>query len=84
MIDERLEALGARRIAPRGEGDAREDLDGQFQDWFKKLWPQVGKALGARHRLFRPGARPSRSMRWKSISERGGQSGHHASRAPSR
>jgi cytochrome P450/NADPH-cytochrome P450 reductase len=46
MIDERLEALGARRLAPRGEGDAREDLDGQFQDWFKMLWPQVGKGLG--------------------------------------
>jgi cytochrome P450/NADPH-cytochrome P450 reductase len=46
MIDERLEALGATRLMPRGEGDAREDLDGQFQDWFKTLWPQVGKGLG--------------------------------------
>jgi len=45
MIDERLEALGGRRLIPRGEADAREDLDGQFQDWFKDLWPQVGKAL---------------------------------------
>lgn len=46
MIDERLEALGARRLIPRGEADAREDLDGQFQDWFKSLWPQLGQALG--------------------------------------
>lgn len=46
MIDERMAELGARRIAPRGEADAREDLDGQFQDWFKTLWPQVGAALG--------------------------------------
>ncbi|MGB3501517.1 MAG: cytochrome P450 [Mesorhizobium sp.] len=46
MIDERLAALGANRLIPRGEGDAREDLDGQFQDWFKELWPQVGKGLG--------------------------------------
>ncbi|MGB6116876.1 MAG: cytochrome P450 [Mesorhizobium sp.] len=46
MIDERLAALGANRLIPRGEGDAREDLDGQFQDWFKALWPQVGKGLG--------------------------------------
>lgn len=46
LIDERLEALGARRLVPRGEGDAREDLDGQFQDWFKILWPQIGKGLG--------------------------------------
>jgi cytochrome P450 / NADPH-cytochrome P450 reductase len=45
MIDERLEALGARRIVQRGEADAREDLDGQFQGWFRKLWPQVGEAL---------------------------------------
>jgi cytochrome P450/NADPH-cytochrome P450 reductase len=41
-----LEALGATRLRAR-EGDAREDLDGQFQDdWFKTLWPQVGKGLG--------------------------------------
>lgn len=45
-IDERLEALGARRIAPRGEGDAREDLDGQFRAWLDTLLPQVGAALG--------------------------------------
>ncbi|MGO4835006.1 flavodoxin domain-containing protein, partial [Rhizobiaceae sp. 2RAB30] len=45
FIDERLEALGARRIVPRGEADAREDLDGHFQSWFKDLWPQLGKAL---------------------------------------
>jgi len=46
MIDDRLAALGATRLMPRGEGDAREDLDGQFQDWFKTLWPQIGKGLG--------------------------------------
>ena len=27
-------AHGARAIYPRGEGDARSDLDGQFQKWF--------------------------------------------------
>ena len=32
-IDERLAALGATRIHARGEGDAREDMDGAFQDW---------------------------------------------------
>jgi cytochrome P450/NADPH-cytochrome P450 reductase len=46
MIDERMEALGAKRLMPRGEADAREDLDGQFQAWFRTLWPSVGKALG--------------------------------------
>lgn len=45
LIDERLEALGAKRIASRGEADAREDLDGQFHSWFEALWPAVGKAL---------------------------------------
>ena len=44
-IDERLEVLGARRIYARGEGDAREDLDGQFQVWFEQLWQAVGEAL---------------------------------------
>jgi cytochrome P450 / NADPH-cytochrome P450 reductase len=34
FIDERLAAYGARAVYPRGEGDARSDLDGQFQKWF--------------------------------------------------
>jgi cytochrome P450 / NADPH-cytochrome P450 reductase len=34
FIDERLAAHGARAVYPRGEGDARSDLDGQFQKWF--------------------------------------------------
>lgn len=46
LIDEGLERLGATRICARGEGDAREDLDEQFQTWFGELWPTIGKALG--------------------------------------
>lgn len=46
LIDQRLEDLGAVRFAPRGEGDAREDLSGQFHNWFDDLWPQIGEALG--------------------------------------
>ena len=46
QLDERLAALGARRIRERAEGDAREDLDGQFQAWFEGLFPTVGAALG--------------------------------------
>lgn len=46
LIDERLAELGAHRIAGRGEADAREDLDGQFQQWFDRLWPTLGEALG--------------------------------------
>ncbi|MEM6913301.1 MAG: cytochrome P450 [Pseudomonadota bacterium] len=46
LIDERLEQLGAKRIVSRGEADAREDLDGQFHEWFDPLWQSVGEALG--------------------------------------
>ena len=45
-IDEKLAAIGAKRIADRGEADAREDLDGQFHAWFDGLWPALGEALG--------------------------------------
>jgi cytochrome P450/NADPH-cytochrome P450 reductase len=34
LIDERLSALGAKRIYALGEGDARDDFDGQFQKWY--------------------------------------------------
>jgi cytochrome P450/NADPH-cytochrome P450 reductase len=45
LIDSRLQALGAERIHVRGEGDGRDDFDGQFQDWLAALWPAVGQAL---------------------------------------
>ncbi|HEX4946888.1 MAG TPA: cytochrome P450, partial [Blastocatellia bacterium] len=35
LIDERLASFGATRIVALGEGDAREDFDGQFQRWYK-------------------------------------------------
>jgi cytochrome P450/NADPH-cytochrome P450 reductase len=44
-LDERLSALGATRVRDRGEGDAREDLDGQFQDWLGTLYPAISEAL---------------------------------------
>jgi cytochrome P450/NADPH-cytochrome P450 reductase len=46
LIDEKLEAFGARRIYPRGEGDAREDFDGQFEAWYEQLWPKMAAGLG--------------------------------------
>jgi len=46
LIDERLAASGARGLYTRGEGDARSDLDGQFDDWFKLLAPAAVKAFG--------------------------------------
>src|SRR5581483_3729550 len=46
LIDEQLAAHGARSLHARGEGDARSDLDGQFDGWFAKLAPAAVTALG--------------------------------------
>jgi cytochrome P450/NADPH-cytochrome P450 reductase len=46
LVDSKLEEYGAKRIYPRGEGDAREDFDGQFQDWFGPLLNKVATELG--------------------------------------
>ena len=46
LIDARLEALGAQRLHPRGEGDARDDFDGQFEAWQEPLWGAVATTLG--------------------------------------
>ena len=45
-IDERLVALGGARVFERGEGDARDDLDGQYESWFTKLGPVAAQAFG--------------------------------------
>jgi len=45
LIDAQLAAHGARRVYPRGEGDARGDFDGQFQAWYAPLWPALATAL---------------------------------------
>ena len=45
-IDERLAALGAKRVCQRGEGDARSDLDGDFERWFAALRPLAAKEFG--------------------------------------
>ncbi len=37
-IDETLKAKGATKIAERGEGDASEDFDGDFEKWQTALW----------------------------------------------
>jgi cytochrome P450/NADPH-cytochrome P450 reductase len=46
LIDEQLAAHGAVNVFERGEGNAREDLDGQFENWYAKLGPKAVKALG--------------------------------------
>jgi cytochrome P450/NADPH-cytochrome P450 reductase len=45
-IDEQLAAHGARSVYARGEGDARSDLDGQFESWFAAAAPAALKELG--------------------------------------
>ncbi|MGB3864632.1 MAG: cytochrome P450 [Xanthobacteraceae bacterium] len=46
LIDERLAAHGAQSVYERGEGNAREDLDGQFEAWFEKLGSRAVKTFG--------------------------------------
>jgi cytochrome P450 / NADPH-cytochrome P450 reductase len=46
LLDEQLAAHGARSVYVRGEGDARSDLDGQFESWFAKLAPLATKEFG--------------------------------------
>ncbi|HJQ67650.1 MAG TPA: cytochrome P450 [Blastocatellia bacterium] len=59
FIDEMMAAYGARRIYPHGEGDARDDFDGQFQRWYHPLRRAVARELGIRMEAEEvAGARP--------------------------
>jgi len=44
-FDERLTALGAKRLAPRGECDV--DYEGPAKSWIDGLWDKLGSANGA-------------------------------------
>jgi cytochrome P450/NADPH-cytochrome P450 reductase len=46
LIDEQLAAHGGKNVYARGEGDARSDLDGQFESWFAKAAPVAVKEFG--------------------------------------
>src|ERR1700719_1055588 len=46
VIDSQLSAHGARSVYARGEGDARSDLDGQFERWFAALAPLATREFG--------------------------------------
>ncbi len=48
FIDAQLAAHGARRLFALGEGDARDDFDGQFQKWYQPLRTTVADTLGIR------------------------------------
>ncbi len=45
LLDRELEQHGARRVYPRGEGDASDDFDGQFLNWYQSFWSQLAGAL---------------------------------------
>ena len=45
LLDTQLEAHGARRLHPRGEGDARSDFDAQYRSWYATLWSDLAGAL---------------------------------------
>ena len=45
FVDQKLAASGARRFYDLGEGDAREDFEGQFYKWFKSLRKVVAQEL---------------------------------------
>ncbi len=53
LIDEQLTAHGGRSVFARGEGDARSDLDGQFESWFAAAAPAAMKELGVDTNLSR-------------------------------
>jgi cytochrome P450/NADPH-cytochrome P450 reductase len=45
LIDAQMEMHGAKRIYQRGEGDAADDFDGQFQSWYQNFWPSIASSL---------------------------------------
>jgi len=46
VIDEQLAAHGGRSVYARGEGDARSDLDGQFEKWFAAVASAAATEFG--------------------------------------
>ncbi len=46
MLDAKLAEHGAERITASGEGDARDDFDGQFQSWLTPLYGKIAANLG--------------------------------------
>lgn len=45
LLDAQLEAHGARRVHPRGEGDQRGDFDAHYRAWHEGLWAALAGAL---------------------------------------
>src|ERR1700675_4315205 len=53
ILDERLAAHGGRSVYVRGEGDARSDLDGQFESWVAAGAPAGMKEFGVESNFSR-------------------------------
>jgi cytochrome P450 / NADPH-cytochrome P450 reductase len=45
LLDTQLAAHGARRIRPRGEGNAAGDFDAAYRDWHAELWSDLAAGL---------------------------------------
>lgn len=58
LIDEQLAAHGARRLYALGEGDARDDFDGQFEKWYRPLRRTVAQELGVQLAAEEADAKP--------------------------
>ncbi|MEU6103328.1 bifunctional cytochrome P450/NADPH--P450 reductase [Streptomyces flaveolus] len=46
LVDEAMEAAGARRIRERGATDARTDFFGDWERWYEPLWPALSEEYG--------------------------------------
>ena len=46
LIEERMDALGANRLVPRGEADARCDFFGDVDNYSQTVWPKHAVSLG--------------------------------------
>jgi cytochrome P450/NADPH-cytochrome P450 reductase len=44
-IDDALERLGGTRVILRAEGDARDDIDEQFDAWSSSIWPTLAQTF---------------------------------------
>ncbi|KGP72812.1 bifunctional cytochrome P450/NADPH--P450 reductase [Pontibacillus yanchengensis] len=45
FIDEKMAEKGATRLSERGEGDASDDFEGQYEQWDEQLWPNIADVL---------------------------------------
>jgi len=51
LLDERLRAAGAQRLAARGEGDVAGDLETEWEEWTDTLWTELRRALSLEDRV---------------------------------